>query len=575
MAKFLVGIVTGLILAVLLGLSVTFALMRTGAEKPPSVASGSTLVLQLRGDLPERPPVEYPIPILQDRNRLTVASVWMALKKAAADSRINAVIIEPTNLEIGWAKMQEIRHNLETFKRSGKPLYAYLKTPSTREYYLASVADRIYMAPEDIVDVKGMRVEMMFFKRTADKLGVEVQIEHAGRYKDFGEMFTRTEASPESREALNALVDSLYGDLLSRLAESRKMSVEQMRATINQGPFLAEQAKAMGLVDGLVYEDEMYGELKKQLKITDIKKVSIREYRKVPASSVGLEGKHRVALVVAQGAITRGEPSSDGYSDDGIESEGFNKTLRRVADDSRIRGVVVRIDSPGGEVFASDAIWREMNLLSRKKPLVISMSDAAASGGYYIAMSGDPVLAYPGTITGSIGVVFGKANLRGLYDKLGITKDVISRGEFATIDSDYRPLTAVERRKLRDGIEAHYRSFVQKVADARKRKYEDIAAVAEGRVWTGSDAKANGLVDELGGLDRAIELVKKRARIPAGEQIQLVTYPPRRTIFEVIFGTAQQAAIPPAIRNLMRGFHLDLWAKGGYLRIMPFSLEFR
>jgi protease-4 len=237
--------------------------------------------------------------------------------------------------------------------------------------------------------------------------------------------------------------------------------------------------------------------------------------------------------------------------------------------------VVVRIDSPGGEVFASDAIWREMNLLSRKKPLVISMSDAAASGGYYIAMSGDPVLAYPGTITGSIGVVFGKANLRGLYDKLGITKDVISRGDFATIDSDYRPLTEVERRKLRDGIEAHYRSFVQKVADARKRKFEEIASVAEGRVWTGSDAKANGLVDELGGLDRAIELVKKRANIPAGEEIQLVTYPPRRTIFEVIFGTAQQAVIPPFVRNLIGGFDLDLWAKGGYLRIMPFSLEFR
>ena len=258
-----------------------------------------------------------------------------------------------------------------------------------------------------------------------------------------------------------------------------------------------------------------------------------------------------------------------------LGSGALSRTLSELADDASVDAVVLRVDSPGGSALASDLILREVERLKEKKPVVVSMSDVAASGGYYIAMSGDPVLAYPGTITGSIGVVFGKANLRGLYDKLGITKDVISRGDFATIDSDYRPLTEVERRKLRDGIEAHYRSFVQKVADARKRKFEEIASVAEGRVWTGSDAKANGLVDELGGLDRAIELVKKRANIPAGEEIQLVTYPPRRTIFEVIFGTAQQAVIPPFVRNLIGGFDLDLWAKGGYLRIMPFSLEFR
>lgn len=574
MAKFLVGIITGMILVVLIAVSALFALARSG-DKPPSIASGSTLVLDLRGDLPERAPVEYPLPMLQDRNRLTVANVWMSLKNAAADSRINAIVLTPGDLDIGWAKMQEIRSGLEAFKKSGKPLFAYLKTAGMREYYLASVADRIYVAPEDMLDVKGMRVEMMFFKRTADKLGVDVQIEHAGKYKDFGEMFTRTEASPESREALNAVLDSLYGNLVTQLGASRRKTAAEMRATIDQGPFLAPQAKASGLVDVLAYEDQMYGDLKQRLKISDIKKVTTREYRKISASSLGLEGKHRVALIVAEGAITRGEPSSDGYSDDGIQSEGFNKILRRVAQDDDIRGAVVRIDSPGGEVFASDEIWREMNLLSKKKPLVLSMSDSAASGGYYIAMSGDPVLAYPGTITGSIGVVFGKANFRGLYDKLGVTKDTLSRGRFATIDSDYRPLSEEERRKLREGIDAHYRSFVQKVAAARKRKFEEIAPVAEGRVWTGSDAKAHGLVDEIGGLDRAFELVKQRAKIPAGEKIRIVTYPPRRSIFEVIFGSAEQAAIPPVLRKLFSAVDLQSWSKGSYFRLMPFALEIR
>jgi protease-4 len=371
---------------------------------------------------------------------------------------------------------------------------------------------------------------------------------------------------------MNTILDALYSDLLARIAAGRKKTPAEVRAIVDKGPFLAEEAKAFGLVDALLYEDEMYGELKSRLKLQDIKKVAAREYARVPPSSLGLTGRHRIALVVAEGAITRGEPSSDGYTDDGIESEGFTKLLRRVAEDGRIKGVVVRIDSPGGEVFASDHIWREMNLTGKRKPMVISMSDTAASGGYYMAMTGAPVMAYPGTFTGSIGVVFGKANLRGLYDKLGITKDVISRGRFATIDSDYRPLTEAERQKLRDGIHAHYRTFVQKVAQARKKPYEEIDRVAQGRVWTGSQAKDNLLVDRLGGLDEAIDLVKERARIPKADRIDLVTYPPRRSVFEVIFGSVQQESL--ALPKLL-GFDLRLWSRGGYLRLAPLSLEFR
>jgi protease-4 len=235
--------------------------------------------------------------------------------------------------------------------------------------------------------------------------------------------------------------------------------------------------------------------------------------------------------------------------------------------------VVVRIDSPGGEVFASDAIWREMNLLSKKKPTVISMSDTAASGGYYIAMTGDPVVAYPGTITGSIGVVFGKANLHGLYDKVGVTKDFLTRGRFADIDSDYQPLSAAAREKLKTAIDENYRSFVTKVATARRRKFDEIEPLAQGRVWLGSQAKANGLIDELGGLDRAIELVKDKARIPKSERVSLVTYPAKRSIFDILFGQAIESALESRLGGVLKSWQIRLWTRGGMMRLMPYTIE--
>src|SRR6185295_16736685 len=238
-------------------------------------------------------------------------------------------------------------------------------------------------------------------------------------------------------------------------------------------------------------------------------KVSLDKYRRVTPESLGLQGKSRIALLVGAGEMLRGDPGDDGAGETALTSYGFTKLLRQVRNDSGVKGVVVRIDSPGGEVTASDEIWREMNLLSKKKPMVISMSDAAASGGYYMAMTGDPIVAYPATFTGSIGVVFGKPNIRGLYDKLGINKEAIQRGKNAGIDSDYTPLTPEQRAKLREGIDESYRDFVTKVADARHRKFDQIEPLAQGRVWLGSQAKANGLVDELGGLDRALDLVKE------------------------------------------------------------------
>jgi protease-4 len=374
------------------------------------------------------------------------------------------------------------------------------------------------------------------------------------------------------------MLDGLYGDLVNGIANGRRKSPDEIRATIDNGPFLPDQAVKAGLVDRLRFEDEVFGELKSDLKQNDLKKVTAQVYSKTPFTSVGLGGKQKVALVIAEGDIVRGDPDADGSH--GIESTYFDKVLRQVANDSSVKAAIVRIDSPGGEVTASDELWREMNQLSKKKPLVISMSDYAASGGYYMAMTGDPIVAYSGTVTGSIGVVFGKPNLHGLYDKLGITKDGISRGRFADIDSDYQPLSDAGRAKLREGIDYEYRDFVTKVANGRHRRFEDIEPVAQGRAWLGSQAKNNGLIDEIGGLDRAIELVKKKANIAAGEQVNLVTYPRRKSLIEMLLqkpsqdpDTAVEVRVAKYLGVNASGFRP--WLRGGMLTVLPFRMDFR
>jgi protease-4 len=573
-------VLTGGILAIVIVVLVIFSLARL-RDRTPEVEANSVIYLRLNGDVPERVAVDYPIPFLKQNETLTVTDVWGLLRKAAVDSRIKAIIFEPQGVSLGWGKMQELRADIDQFKKSGKPVYAFLKTPGAREYYLATAATRVYMEPQDYLMLKGARFEIMYFRGSLDKLGVTVDVEHDGKYKDFGDMFTRTNMSPETKEVLNSMLDGLYGDLITGIANGRRKSPDEIRATIDNGPFLSDQALKAGLVDRLRFEDEVFGELKSDLKLNDLKKVADHVYAKTPFSSVGLGGKQRIAMVVAEGDITRGEPGSDGT--DGIESEYLDKILRQVANDANVKGAIVRIDSPGGEVTASDELWREMNQLSKKKPLVISMSDYAASGGYYMAMTGDPILAYSGTITGSIGVVFGKPNLHGLYDKLGITKDGISRGRFADIDSDYVPLSDAARAKLKDGIDVEYRDFISKVAAGRHRRFEDIEPVAQGRAWLGSQAKDNGLVDEIGGIDRAIELVKKKANIPPAEAINLVTYPPRRSVVELLLQKPQdpEAEVEVRLANYLglKTTGLKPWLRlgnqGGMLALLPYRIDWK
>ncbi|HEX4276101.1 MAG TPA: signal peptide peptidase SppA [Bryobacteraceae bacterium] len=582
MGKFLLGLLTGAIVMALLLVIGAFAVaaLRT---RPAAIADGSTLVLHLNGDAPEKPPVDVSIPFIQEHPPVTVENIWAMLRHAAADSRIKAVVFEPSGASVGWAKMQEIHADLEQFRKSGKPLIAYLKAPSTRDYYLASACSKIYMSPIDVLDLKGIALELMYFKNTLDKLGVHVDVEHVGKYKDYGDMFTRTSMSPETNEVISSLADDIYGDLVNTIARDRHKDAAAIRATIDNGPFLAKQARASGLVDDLRYEDEVFGEVKTLLHQTELKKTSEREYVNSPDSAGS--GADRIAYVVGEGTITRGDPESSG--DTGLESEAFDTMLGRVGNDKNIKGVIVRIDSGGGEAEASDEMWRAMNELRKRKPVVISMSDAAASGGYFMAMTGDTIVAYPATETGSIGVVFGKPNLHGLYDKLGITKDFVSRGRFALIESDYSSLTEPERKKLVDGIDSEYEDFVGKVAAARRKPASVIEPLAQGRVWLGDQAKANGLVDELGGLDRAIELVKAKAGIAAGNKVSLVLYPPKRSLFDVLFRSNSETEAEARTGAMLSGLGLEpvraawrnaslrTWMRGGMLRMMPFSIQIR
>ena len=575
MKHFLLGVICGLLLTGLAGVILVFAAMRFGDRKP-TVAANSVLVVRLSGEVPERAPVEIPIPFFDDPTPPTVLETWEAMRRAADDPKIKAIMLEPRGVRIGWAKLQELTRAIEQVKRSGKPIYAHLHSPHTADYYLATAADRLMIERDDMIDVKGLRIEETFFKNTLDKLGVKVQIEHAGKYKDYGDTYSRTSMTPETREVLNGFLDEWFSDLVTVIAKSRKRTPEEIAKLIDQGPFLAKKAQELGLIDDLVYEDEAFQKIKDKLKVSTLSKTSLRDYvRSAPAPG---KDRTRIAFVVADGGIS-GTNNAD--PTDEVTTASMTKLMKQAADDDSIKGVILRVNSPGGDAIASDEILHQAKLLSKKKPMIISMSDYAASGGYMMSMTGDTIVTYPGTITGSIGVVFGKLDLRGLYDKVGIAKETLKRGKFADIDSDYQSLTPAEHDKLREGIESTYRSFVESVAEGRRRPYEEVEPLSQGRAWTGKQALEQGLADESGGLDRAVELIRKKAHIPDQARVALIPFPERRSIFEQLTARGDDSSTGDAemravLKRVIPDSNLRSWVRvfmnGGMLRVMPYTI---
>ena len=483
--------------------------MGLAVGRTPQIASNSTLLLNVGGDLQEVEPSGVLGQFLEAPP--TVRSVVDALRKASVDRRVTSVIIRPTNSAALWGKVQEVREAIVEFKKSKKPIIAYLEFGGDQNYYLASACDKVFLMPTASLDLTGIASYELFLRGTLDKVGVVPDSLHVGDYKTASNTFTEHTFTPAHREMAQSLNTDLYEQLIAGLADGRHRTPAEMRTLIDHGPYLPEDAVRAGLVDDLAYEDEIddkvalgTGGRTRMLKQ--------QEYRAVGLNSLGLNRGPRIALIYAVGTITSGA-SSESPSGQVVGSDTIVEYLRKARADNSIRAIVLRIDSPGGSAVASDIIWREIMLTRDQKPVIASMSDVAASGGYYIAMPAHAIVAQPATLTGSIGVVMIRFVIDGTLDKLGLNLETVKSGKYADLFSPVRPFTPDERKKVGELMQATYDSFVEKAAAGRNTTPERIDAIAQGRVWTGKQAKELGLVDELGGLDKALALAKERAKI--------------------------------------------------------------
>jgi protease-4 len=543
--------------------------------RPTRIESNSTLVLRVSGDLREVEPGGLVGSFLEPPP--TVRSVVDSLRKAKVDRRVTSVVIRPTGTAALWAKVQEVRDAVVDFKTSKKPIIAYLEYGGEQEFYLASACDKVFLMPTASLDLTGIASYELFLRGTLDKIGAYPDAMHIGDYKTAANQLTERTFTPPHREMAESLNRDLYGQLLRGIATGRQKHEAEVRQLIDHGPFLPEDAVRAGLVDDVAYEDELDDKVSLGRGPTTF--IEHHEYRSVPPASLGLNRGPRIAVLYAVGIITSGESSYDSPQGEVIGSDTIIRYLRKARADDSIRAIVLRVDSPGGSAIASDVIWREVMLTRASKPVVASMGDVAASGGYYIAMPAHAIVAQPGTLTGSIGVVMGKFVVDGTLDRLGLNLESVSRGAYAEIYSPVRPFTPAERAKIEEQMQATYDLFVEKAAQSRETTPEKIDAVAQGRVWTGRQAKEIGLVDELGGLREAIALAKEQADIPADREVQLVIYPPRRSFYEIVanpFGDQSGAAgllsfVRPAERRALMQLTtpLRLFRRGEPLALMP------
>lgn len=545
MSQFVKGMLAGIALAVAAGLGfvVLLALVISQSDGP-KIGPDSAVVVSLSGDIPEY--VDWDLPDYLTFERAGEATLFdqvRAIRRAAEDDRIKALVLQCDGSRAGWAKAQELRWAIEAFKESGKPVWAFLGLAGREDYYIAALADRIVIQPESYLSLSGLRLEIMFFKGALDKLGVEADVIRTGRYKSAGEPYSRDQMSPEWHQVLDEMLDEFYGQLLDGIAAGRGQDAAHWRAVMDQGPFAAAEAREHGLSDAVLYKDEFYEELSEAVEVEEIDRVAISTYARDSAS--GRSGGPKIAMVHASGTIYSGHsnPAPFGGPSGTLASADFIAQIDSIREDESIDGVVLRIDSPGGDAIASEQMLRAVRRLGQEKPMVVSMANVAASGGYYIAAVPDvPIVAYPGTYTGSIGVFTIRLNLRDLYNKLGITKEILSRGKFTAIESDYGPMTSAEREKLRGYVDSIYETFVNRVAEGRGDDAESIAELAEGRVWIGAQAERNGLVDSLGGYLDAVERVKQIAEIDPDQAVRIVTYPERRSMLESLMSGDLSAA---------------------------------
>ena len=482
----------------------------------------------------------------------TLRGLFKKLDTLKTDDEIAGVIFKIDNVGVGWATLQEIRNKLHEFREVEKETIGYLESGGNAEYLLAAAMERVVLMPTGSLNLTGLRAEILFYKGLLEKLDIEADLLAMGKYKSGVEPYMRDGMSDAFRESMTALLDDLYAQLLAHIAESREgITAEGVSDLINSGPFTAEEAQQEKLVDALQYYDELLDTLKTASPDEDVQvvKPDYERKRKVPDmnSFAGLmqifsmlnppqrsrtaTSENQIALIYANGPIL---PDVDSLfpSTSVIMPNELKEAFEKVRTNDTIQAVVLRVNSPGGSALASDLIWREVMLTQREKPVVVSMGDVAASGGYYIAMAAGTIVAHPSTLTGSIGVFGGKLNMKGFYNKVGLTKEIISHGQNATLYSDYGGFTPTERERVEKMMQTVYKDFVSKAAAGRNKSFGEIDEIAQGRVWTGKQAKALGLVDELGGLDTALSIAKEQAGFADDDEVNLIVLPKQKPFLE-------------------------------------------
>jgi protease-4 len=534
--------------------------------KPAKIRPNTYLEIKLSGAVEERPVPNFITTFFMGGEPLSMHDIWLNFHKAKADKNIKGLILRIGMLQCDWAKVNEIRELVLDFKTTGKKTYAYIEEALDfdKEYFLATACDEIFLHPLSALIINGIGGHVPFFKGSFDKLGIEAEIEHVEEYKTAYNMFTEKGFTPSHREMIESIYDSLFTTYVKKVAETRGKTEEEVLALLDKGYFNSEKAEELGLVDKLLYEDHLESILKGKEK--SIRLISHGRYLKAKVPASGLSRGKKIAIIYGVGTIHSGE-SMSGQT---MGSHTVARWLRRARKDESIAAVVFRVDSPGGSAVASDVIAREVALTKREKPIIVSMSDVAGSGGYWVSMDAHKIVAQPQTLTGSIGVIFGKFNLIKLYEKLGVTAEKIAYGKRADIFSTFRRLTPEERGLLKEEILWTYDRFTTKVAQGRHISKEEVNDIGKGRVWTGQQAKQIGLVDELGGLSTALRIAKEKAGISEEQSVRLVVRPKKTSLFESFFAMSIARTKLFSDKNLEKLMRtLQILEKERVLAIMP------
>lgn len=540
MLKFLrnlLAVIVGLFLFCFIGIFMIAGIAASaGGDKEVTIKENSVLRLKLNKQIVESAgenPLEeldLPVELSGIDNNLGLVQIIQNIEKAKNDDNIKGIYLALSNVGGGFATVQSIREKLIDFKKSGKFIIAYGEGLSEKAYYLASVADKKYLYPTGGLEFNGLSSERMFFKGTFEKLEIEPQIFKVGDFKSAVEPFLLDKMSDYSRQQTESFMNSLYNYYLSNVSKSINIPFDKLK-TISDSMYVrnAKDAVKYGLIDELVYEDQVFDEISNRLEIEKDEKinfVSFKKYNKIKPDFESTYKKDRVAVIIAEGEIRSGK------SDDGIMgSVTIANEIRKARLDDKVKAIVLRVNSPGGSALASDVMWREVMLAKQEKPVIASMGDVAASGGYYISMACDTIVAYPNTITGSIGVfgmMFDLTNF--LSNKLGITTDRVKVGEFSDLGSLNRPMSAIEKQIIQNGVEEIYDDFTQKAADGRGMTQEALKKVASGRVWSGSEGLEVGLVDVLGGLETAVDIAATNAGLDSNYIVKY--YPEQKDPFQ-------------------------------------------